>query len=198
MPTDHVALLLWRRIDAPGHDCVRLVRRVDGWELTGTAVFAEDGVPARLDYIVSCDVAWHTQSAEVRGLVGTRDVHLIVTVDDERRWYLNREPCPAVAGCIDIDLGFTPATNALPIRRLSLDAGASAAVDAAWLPFPTLAFEVLPQVYRRTADRTYRYESHGGAFTRDLQVNAVGLVTSYPGLWEADESMSADQLRMEL
>jgi hypothetical protein len=97
-----------------------------------------------------------------------------------------RRGVPAVAGCIDIDLGFSPSTNLLPIRRLSLAVGVSAAVNAAWLPFPSLVFEVLPQVYRRAGQRTYRYESGGGAFVRVLEVNATGFVTTYPGLWQAE------------
>ena len=197
MAGDQLAVLLWRRIDAPGHDCLRLVRQPDGWQLSGTAVFAEEGVPSRLDYIVTCDAVWHTRSAEVRGLIGTHDVHLIVSVDNEQRWYLNRAECPEVRGCLDIDLAFTPATNVLPIRRLALEVGAAAAVDAAWLSFPSLTFAVLPQTYRRIGEQSYGYESHGGTFTRDLQVNDEGLVTSYPGLWAVDVAMSADQLRLE-
>jgi hypothetical protein len=89
---------------------------------------------------------------------------------------------------VDIDLGFSPSTNLLPIRRLALNVGEEAEVRAAWLPFPSLVFEVLPQVYRREGERTYRYESRGGAFVRVLEVNAVGFVTSYPGLWQAESA----------
>jgi hypothetical protein len=91
-----------------------------------------------------------------------------------------------VAGCIDIDLGFSPSTNLLPIRQLSLAVGEEAEVRAAWLPFPSLMFELFSQVYRREGARTYRYESGGGTFVRMLEVNAAGFVTSYPGLWQAE------------
>jgi hypothetical protein len=47
-------------------------------------------------------------------------------------------------------------------------------ITAAWLPFPSLRFELLPQLYRRDGDRTYHYESSGGSFVRTLEVNAVG------------------------
>ncbi len=93
-----------------------------------------------------------------------------------------------MAGCIDIDLGFSPSTNLLPIRRLSLAVGAEAEVKAAWLPFPSLVFEALPQVYRREGERAYRYASAGGTFMRVLEVNAVGFVTRYPGLWQAESA----------
>jgi hypothetical protein len=122
----------------------------------------------------------------VAGVAGDREVDLNVSVTSERRWSLNGIECPAVDGCVDIDLGFSPSTNLLPIRRLGLAIGGEAAVKAAWLPFPSLAFEVLPQLYRRERETTYRYESGGGTFVRLLEVNAVGFVTSYPGLWHVE------------
>jgi|SRR5215471_4954089 len=178
--------ILWRRLDVPGHELGRLVRRGDAWELTGTAVFAHEHGPCRLDYSVLCDPGWRTTSARVAGVAGDREVDLSVSVGADRRWRLNGVECSAVTGCLDIDLGFSPSTNLLPIRRLALAIGDEAAVKAAWLPFPSLTFEVLPQVYRREGEKTYRYESGGGTFVRLLEVNAAGFVTSYPGLWCAE------------
>ena len=180
--------ILWRRLDLPGHEIGRLHALDDGWQLSGTAVFAHDQQPCKLDYLVTCDAVWRTNSAHVTGVVGDRAIDLRVSVDAERRWRVNGAECPAVDGCIDIDLGFSPSTNLLPIRRLALGVGEEAAVKAAWLPFPSFEFELLPQVYRHEGKTTYRYESGGGAFTRTLEVNAVGLVTSYPGLWQAESA----------
>lgn len=52
--------------------------------------------------------------------------------------------------------------------------------------FPGFTLEPLEQLYRRINDTTYRYESAGGRFGVDLQVNAVGLVARYPGFWQAE------------
>jgi len=178
--------ILWRRLDLPGHDFARVVLRENRWELSGTAVFAHGQSPCRLDYFVACDTGWRTRSARVCGVVGDREVDLTISVDAEQRWYMNGTESTTVAGCVDIDLGFTPATNLLPIRRLSLGIGKEAEVAASWLPFPSLELELLPQVYRHEGEWTYRYESGGGTFVRVLEVNAVGLVTRYPGLWQAE------------
>lgn len=180
--------ILWRRLDLPGHEIGRVVFKDDRWQLAGTAVFGHERGPCRLDYIVVCDSGWRTKSAHVGGLIGDREIDLDISVDRKQRWRVNGTECPAVAGCIDLDLGFSPSTNLFPIRRLSLKVGEEAEVEAAWLPFPSLSFEVLPQVYRREGERTYRYESGGGTFVRVLEVNAVGLVTSYPGLWKAEST----------
>lgn len=181
-------IVLWRRIDLPGHEIGRIDSLEDGWTLAGTAVFAYEGRPCRLDYTVTCDPGWRTTSAGVAGSIGGRSVDLTVSVDRRGRWRLNDEVCEAVEGCIDIDLGFSPSTNLLPIRRLGLAVGEAAEVRAAWLPFPALALEPLAQTYRRESETTYRYESGGGRFVRTLEVNSAGLVIDYPGLWEVERA----------
>ena len=159
-----------------------------GWKLSGTAIFLSEQGPSELDYVVLCDSTWQTNSAQISGVIGGSAVNLIVSANAERRWYLNGVECGAVKGCVDIDLGFSPSTNLLPIRRLALDVGGEATVKAAWLPFPSLRFELLPQLYRRDGDRTYHYESRGGLFVRTLEVNRVGFVTSYPDFWQAESA----------
>ena len=136
--------------------------------------------------MVICDSTWRTSWAQVRGRVGDHGVDLTVSVDAQRSWYVNKAECPSIKGCIDIDLGFSPSTNLLPIRRLSLAVGDQAEVAAAWLPFPSLEVQLLSQVYRRQGETTYRYESGGGAFVTMIEVNATGFITSYPGLWQAE------------
>ena len=119
------------------------------------------------------------------GWIGGEAVGVELMVDADRRWRLNGTECPAVAGCIDVDLNFSPSTNLLPIRRLNLAVGRRASVRAAWLRFPGFALEPLEQVYHRVGRTTYRYESAGGKFVAELQVNNSGLVTTYPGVWQA-------------
>ncbi|MGH7311270.1 MAG: putative glycolipid-binding domain-containing protein, partial [Candidatus Rokuibacteriota bacterium] len=156
------AAILWRRLDQPGHESARLRAHPFGWQLGGTAVFAHDGQPCRLDYGVVCDAAWRTVSGTVAGWVGSETVEITIAVDAARRWWLNGHECPGAAGCTDLDLNFSPSTNLLPIRRLDLAAGAEAEVRAAWLRFPGFSLEPLAQIYRRIDVTTYRYESAGG------------------------------------
>jgi hypothetical protein len=154
-------------------------------------VFSYEQRPCKLDYLVTCAADWRTCAAHVTGVIGDSDVSVRVSVDGDRKWYLDDTECPVVAGCMDIDLGFSPSTNLLPIRRLSLAIGQEAEVRAAWLPFPSLTLELLPQVYRREGQRLYRYESSGGAFVRLLEVSEDGFVTNYPGLWVEERHMTS-------
>ena len=51
-----------------------------------------------------------------------------------------------------------------------------------------LKLEPLPQAYHRTAEQTYRYESAGGKFVRDLTVNDAGFVIHYPDFFCLEEA----------
>ena len=163
-----------------------LTNIASGWQITGTSVFLHDSMPSRLDYLIECDSNWETRVARVNGWVGSNGVAVEISADAARRWCLNHTVCDRVTGCIDVDLNFSPVTNTLPIRRLNLQAGDEANVRAAWLRFPTFTLELLEQVYRRLDATTYRYESAGGSFVRDLRVNEAGLVIHYPDFFEAE------------
>jgi uncharacterized protein len=181
--------ILWRRLDEPGHETARLIAHPSSWHLTGTAVFAHHRLPCRLDYLVVCDEEWHTVSGKVTGWVGNETVEIELAVGAARRWWLNGVECPDVAGCIDLDLNFSPSTNLLPIRRLGLALGQEAEVKAAWLRFPGFTLEPLVQRYRRIDDATYRYESAGGRFVTELRVNVAGFVVDYPSVWQIEASI---------
>jgi uncharacterized protein len=180
--------ILWRRLDQPGHEAARLFSRQSRWHLAGAAVFTHDGQPCCLNYLVVCDSRWQTRSARIEGWVGPETIELEISVDSAQRWQLSGKERPEVMGCIDLDLNFSPSTNLLPIRRLNLPIGQEAAVRAAWLRFPSFSLEPLEQRYRRVDAAAYRYESAGGQFVTQLEVNASGFVTRYPGFWEADAS----------
>jgi hypothetical protein len=178
--------VLWRGIYLPGHEACRVFSENSDRRLEGTAVFSHNGQPCRLDYQVICDAGWNTLSGKVSGWLGQAMVDIELAIDPKRNWRLNGIECPVVAGCIDLDLNFSPSTNLLPIRRLDLGIGQEAEVRAAWLRFPSFDLEQLVQVYRRVDESTYRYESGGGSFVADLEVDAVGFVTNYPGIWQAE------------
>lgn len=150
-------------------------------------MFSHGRLPCRLDYLIVCDAGWQTLSGRVTGWLGDESVEIDLAVDSSRRWRMNGTECPAVEGALDLDLNFSPSTNLLPIRRLGLAVGEEARVRAAWLRFPAFTLEPLNQLYRRVGVATYRYESAGGKFVAELEVNAAGLVTRYPNLWQAEE-----------
>ncbi len=181
-----VQAILWRRLDRPGHDACALWRADAGWRLSGTAVFVFAGRPCHLAYVVQCDVAWQARSAQVTGWIGPDAVALIMAAVPGGRWRLNGADQEQVTGCADIDLGFTPATNMLPVRRLALRPGDAADAPAAWLSFPELALARLAQHYRRVGADQYAYQAPDVGYTGTLVVSDAGFVTTYPGLWAVE------------
>ena len=178
--------IVWRFIVFPGHEFCQLYSQDAERHLEGTAVFAHEGRSCILNYHVTADAGWHTQSASVNGWLGETEIHVHLMVDASQRWWLNEVEIPQVQGCTDVDLNFSPSTNTLPIRRLDLEIGAWAQVQTAWLRFPGFTLEPLSQRYTRLEKGLYRYESGEGRFSADLRVSAAGLVTNYPGVWTAE------------
>jgi hypothetical protein len=173
--------VLWRRIDMPGHEAVRIYDGEDGWYLDGSAVFLYEGSPCRLEYLIECDVEWRTRFVTVDGFVGD-DVVAIEIENEDGAWYMNGEEIREVKDCVDIDLNFSPVTNVLPIKRLALGVGDDETVKAAWLRFPSFELEPLEQIYTRKSDTVFNYRSTTG-FEKDITVDEFGLAVEYSGFW---------------
>jgi hypothetical protein len=189
------ARMCWRRVDVPGREQARVMRGVAGWNFIGNMQVEEAGTETRLGYAIECGSDWKTRSALIEGTVGGTSVRFAFVADGEGNWTRDDVPVPEVQGALDIDLGFTPATNTLPIRRLNLEVGASAAVRSAWLRFPELRFGPLDQVYTRESERRFRYDAvvDDRPFSARLETDRFGRVVEYEGLW-IGEQMYPDEL----
>ncbi|MEI9420096.1 putative glycolipid-binding domain-containing protein [Mesorhizobium sp. Cs1299R1N1] len=175
--------ILWRRLDLEGHDGCLLSRTDSGCSLEGQAIFIQDDKPCCLAYRVDCDTGWRTQSARVSGFLGGNRLHHAIERDSDGRWMLNGEPQHDVTGLIDVDLGFTPASNLLAIRRFDLGIGATTPAPAAYLTFPRLELARLEQTYRRLDETRYAYAAPLFGYDEILGVSPHGFVVDYPGLW---------------
>jgi hypothetical protein len=175
MTTRRVA---WRRSDEVDADelCTLTVRD-NGLSLVGTVLGAEEGRPVRVEYRVLADRAGLTTAAHVRDLRGFETRTIVLERDAKERWTVDGIAKRALKGCTDIDLGCSPSTNTLPIRRLRLAIGASHTIQAAWIRFPELVVVKAAQTYTRLDELTYRYAS--GTFEAELTVDDEGLVTAY-------------------
>ena len=188
MTTRRVA---WRRSDEVEADEVcTLTVRDSGLSLVGTVIGAEAGLPIRVEYRVLADRAGLTTAVHVRDLRGfeTRTVTLERTT--KGRWTMDGAVVPGLKGCTDIDLGCSPSTNTLPIRRLRLAIGASHTIQAAWIRFPELEVVKAAQTYTRLHEFTYRYAS--GTFEAELTVDDAGLVASYAEWRRTGHAMGSD------
>ena len=87
-------------------------------------------------------------------------------------------------GCLDLDFGFTPATNYLQLRRLDTPVGETREFDVAWFDGEGGLIR-LPQTYQRLTETTYDYASSQGGYRAVLEMDPGGFVVHYPTLWRA-------------
>jgi len=175
MTTRRVA---WRRSDEAATDehCTMTLRG-GGLSLVGTVLGAEGGLPVRIEYQVLADGAGLTTAAHVRDLRGFETRTIALERDAKGNWTVDGQKMPALRGCTDVDLGCSPSTNMLPIRRLRLGVGGSKTIAAAWVRFPDLTIEKAAQTYTRLDESTYRCAR--GDFAAELSVDDDGLVAAY-------------------
>ena len=175
MSTRRVA---WRRSDEVATDehCT-LTQRDSGLSLVGTVLGSEGGVPVRIEYRVLADAEGLTTAAHVRDLRGFEQRTLVLERDSKGGWSVDGKTVRGLKGATDVDLGCSPSTNTLPIRRLRLGLGASKTIKAAWVRFPELTVVKADQKYTRLDEFTYRYAS--GDFEAELTVDDEGLVAAY-------------------
>jgi uncharacterized protein len=175
MATKRVA---WRRSDEVETDeHATLTLRDTGLSLIGTVLGAESGIPLRIEYRVITDGTGLTTAAHVRDLRGFEQRALTLERTSKGVWSVNGKVDRKLKGCTDVDLGCSPSTNTLPIRRLRLGVASSRTIQAAWVRFPELTVSKGAQTYTRIDEFTYRYES--GTFSAELVVDDDGLVASY-------------------
>jgi hypothetical protein len=178
MSVPSVRRLAWRRsgrVEVDEHCTV--YQHAAGLSLKGTVLGAEDGLPVRVEYTVLTDADGLTTEVHVTDLRGFRSRATTLTRDARGSWTLDGGQAPSLEGCTDIDLGCSPSTNALPIRRLALDVGESRTVVVAWLRFPQLTVVRTVQIYARLDTTRYRYAS--GDFEAELSVDHDGFVVDY-------------------
>jgi hypothetical protein len=176
--------LMWRRIDSAGAEQVVLSDR-SGLHARGTMVAALP-VPFACRYELYTDNAWATArfDATVEGAGFVRTVRLERAAG---RWRVTAgeqgDLDAALVDALDVDLGQSPLTNTLPIRRLGLAGaapGATRTIEVAWVLVPSLEVVESTQTYATLGGGRMRFTS--GSFAAELVLDPDGYVRHYPGL----------------
>jgi hypothetical protein len=177
---------LWRRLDVPGHDAALLSRTQAGWSLTGAAVFKHADGPAAVDYRVELDATWRTVRGKASGFVGERRFDHRIS-REPGGWRLDGVLIEGLAHLVDLDFGFTPATNLQQVRRLGLKIGEAAELPVAWFDIGMSALVELPQRYERRDATRYWYVAPSVPYEGMIELAESGFVKHYPGLWAAED-----------
>ena len=154
----------------------------DGFNLAGRIIAAHEDEPLVIAYEIRCAADWSAQTIAIDQVLGNtpRRLQLARTGDG---WLVDGAPDARLDGCAEPDLGLTPSTNALAIRRLDLAIGQAATIACAWVKFPALSVEPALQRYERLGERDYRYTNVASGFTALVTVDELMLPVSYEGIW---------------
>jgi hypothetical protein len=193
-------LLLWRGLDVWRAE-VASVELTDQWVRASGTQLGVDPVPYRLDYKLDASDGFVTKSLEVdaTGEGWSRSLRLGRDGDGAWRCEVGEEGdarLPPAGGeieglrdALDCDLGFSPLTNLMPVRRHALHERPGAAdFLMAWVSVPELGLHASRQRYEHV-----RREGEGAivkfldlglfaGFTAELELDADGLVRVYPSL----------------
>lgn len=184
--------LLWTRTDTAGSEHVLFDDR-RGLVARGTQI-AIDPIPYTCRYELHTDESWAT----ARFVATAEGAGWLRTVRMERaagRWRVTTaeqgqfdghepgiEDPDRLEDVLDVDLGGSPLTNTLPLKRLGLlrSAGRSVTVATAWVLPPSLAVVREEQTYTVVGESRVRYAS--GSFETNIELDEHGYVRDYPGL----------------
>ncbi len=148
----------WRRLDRPGCDAASLQPIDGGWLLRGAAAFDHEGGSAAVAYLVETDSRWRTKRGLISGFLGGKSIQHEIE-RDLNGWRLDGVAAHGLERLVDLDFGFTPATNLLQLSRIALKPGESAEVPIAWFDLDSASLIELPQSYERRSEAAYWYEA---------------------------------------
>ena len=169
--------VLWVRQEGSGNDACRFADAEGGYLIDGSSTDADQNI---LRYRIRARGDGTTR----RVRIGAKSRIFVRRAPDDT-WMLNGASVPEVAGAKDIDLGFTPATFTLPIRRLKLGIGKDAEILVARLDLENETLRPLHLVFRRTSKNEYRCQNTEAGTTSHLSVDTQGIVQNHQGHWIA-------------
>ena len=134
-------------------------------------------------YQVEVDARWATKRGIISSFLGDKAVvHEIRR--DNAGWRLNGVLLEGLGHLMDLDFGFTPATNVLQLLRIALKPGQGAEVPVVWFDLDSASPTELPQRYERRSEASYWYEAPTVPYQGLLEIAPNSFVRSYPDLWQ--------------
>lgn len=180
-----IVTAFWHRLDVPGKDAALVCRTDNGFELYGQAVFLDLRGPAALRYVLDLKDNWSTRTGYISGFIGDEKIETHIRRDVDG-WTLNGQPF-GMEDVLDLDLGFTPSTNMVQLKRAALPIGAAISFDVAWLDAGDRGLIRLPQEYMRESEFDYQYNSPTAKYQATIRLSPSGFAEDYPGLWKLEE-----------
>ena len=175
------ATAAWRHRGArSGFEVVYFQAGGGGWEIEGWTTAVEDGDTWAVEYAIELDAGWATRSARIRGRSRAGSSSRQLEADGAGRWLVDGESAAYLDGCLDVDLESSAMTNALPVHRMALPAGARADAPAAYVRAAGLAVARLEQTYARTPGQATRQYFD---YSAPVLISAAAWSMTNPAWW---------------
>jgi hypothetical protein len=174
-------LPIWQGVDEWRAEAARVELGPAGVRAQGTQI----GVGYRLDYELDAHDGWVTRRLRATVTTAAGERGLLLEHDGAGGWLQDGADARALAGALDCDLGLSPLTNLMPVRRHALhERDGEAEIVAAWVSVPDLTVHPSAQRYEHVRPGVVRFVDLGlhSGFTAELELDAEGLVVVYPEL----------------
>jgi len=202
-------LIVWRGVEEWLAEAAQIELTDRGLRASGTQVGAHPA-PYRVDYRLDASDGFVTRELDLTAVGEGWSRRLLLRHDGSGGWSANVEDdgdppggawdgeLPDLSDALDIDIGFSPLTNSMPILRHELhrQVGSTDFVMA-WVSIPDLRVTASKQRYEHVrADdggATVRFLEVEDEFTAELELDPDGLLVFYPALSRrvASEEMAA-------
>jgi hypothetical protein len=189
--------VIWRGVEEWLAEAASIDVRDGGLSASGIQLGAHP-IPYRVDYRLDATDGFVTRELELTSASQGWRRRLVLHHDGSGGWSAELEEAgdppggawdgelPDLAEARDIDLGFSPLTNSMPILRHRLDREGTRDFVMAWVSIPDLRVTASKQRYEHVladdAGATVRFLELDDDFTAELELDHDGLLVFYPGL----------------
>ncbi|MBT8197182.1 MAG: hypothetical protein HKN01_01195 [Acidimicrobiia bacterium] len=154
-----MSAIAWTSADGSTMERAAWTEVATGHRLAGTTLTVVEDEPFELRWTVITDEAGATTTVGVTVQGPGTDRSLALSADGAGAWSAGDQPVLGLFGATDIELGWTPASLTVPIRRLALDIGDAADLTVVHVDFPDHDITRQTRRYSRVDETRYLVES---------------------------------------
>jgi hypothetical protein len=181
-------LVLWRGIEEWLAEAASIDLGEDGLLAKGVQLGAHPA-PYRLDYRLDASEGFVTRELELTATTDSGQRTLRLSHDGSGSWRADAQTeveLPDLSRARDIDIGFSPLTNSMPILRHGLHEQGEDDFVMAWVEVPSLNVIAARQRYEHVRGddegAAVRFLDRESGFSAELELDREGLLVFYPGL----------------
>ena len=189
--------LVWTGVEEWLTEAASVELGEDGLRATGIQLGA-DPAPFRVDYRLDASGGFVTRELDLTATAEGWSRRLLLRHDGSGGWRAEIDldggapdgdwdgALPDLSIARDVDLGFSPLTNSMPILRHRLHSGGSHHFVMAWVSVPELRVTAASQRYEHVRDgdegAVVRFLDGESDFSAELELDRDGLLRLYPRL----------------